>query len=133
MIHLPLLPALFRAGWSAAGQSGENTIIDAIGPETYTFNQLVATMARALNSRAKIIHLPPGVALLMSRVIGLYLRDVVLTADEVRGLMENYLVTNSPPVGQTSLDTWMHSNIDHLGKQYASELSRHYRSETVVP
>jgi NADH dehydrogenase len=70
---------------------------------------------------------PPALALTLSRVVGLAVRDVVLTPDEVRGLLADLLVTDSPPVGDTKLSAWLRANAGHIGGHYASELGRHYR------
>ena len=63
----------------------------------------------------------------MSRLVGLLVRDVVLTRDEVEGLMANLLVSGAEPTGHTRLSSWLKNNKDSLGATYASELSRHYR------
>lgn len=110
-----------------AGASGVNEVIDAIGPETFTFNELLSAIRRAVHSRARVVHLPPALALQLSRLIGFGLRDVVLTPDEVRGLAADLLVTDSPPVAQTRLTDWLASHAASVGRQYASELKRHYR------
>jgi NADH dehydrogenase len=105
----------------------EDLTIDAVGPETYTFDELVKLLARAMGQRARLVRLPPRLALLASRVIGYGLRDVVLTADEVRGLMAGLLATESAPVGSTLLSHWLGEHGSSFGRRYASELARHYR------
>lgn len=109
-----------------AGASTEYQIIDAIGPETFTFNQLLDMLMIALGRQTRIIHLPPAIGLNLSRIVGVFLGDVVLTNDEVEGLSSNLLVTKSPPAGQTSLTEWASTNVNLLGVKYASELRRHY-------
>lgn len=109
-----------------AGEKRENLVVDAVGPEVYTFNELVRLIASNINSRAMIVHLPPPIFLFLSRFVGYILNDVILTKDEVRGLMENLLVSNQSPTGHTSLRSWLVENADILGRQYASELKRHY-------
>jgi NADH dehydrogenase len=109
------------------GGSDENRIIDAVGPETFTFAALVRMVRERVGSRARIVSLPPGVALFLSRLVGLLVKDVVLTRDEVEGLMQNLLVTSSPPAGQTRFSEWARDNAHMLGAKYASELERHYR------
>jgi NADH dehydrogenase len=111
---------------SAAHQE-ENIIIDAVGPEIYTFDELVRLIADKIQSRARIIHLSPGAAFFLSRLIGYMVNDVVLTRDEVKGLMSNLLVSQSPPTGQTRLSEWLSHNAHRVGLRYASELRRHYR------
>jgi len=111
----------------SAAHHDENIIVDAVGPETYTFDELVRLIADNIQSRARIVHLRPGIALFLSRMIGYLLRDVVLTRDEVEGLMSNLLVSESSPTGQTRLGGWLGQNADSVGARYASELNRHYR------
>ena len=110
-----------------AAQSEENVTIDAIGPETYTFNELVQLIGDKTGGRARTIHLNAELALFMSRLIGFVVKDVVLTRDEVIGLMADTLVTDSPPSGTTRLSTWLEENSASVGSRYASELGRHYR------
>ena len=63
----------------------------------------------------------------MSRIIGVFLRDVVLTPEEVAGLTDDLLVTEGPPAGDIRLSDWLRSNAATIGAHYASELERHYR------
>lgn len=109
-----------------AGQQEENIILDAVGPETYSFNEMVELLARSTRSRPWIIHVPSWLALLLSRLIGWALGDVLLTQQEADGLMANLLVSDQPPSGHTSLRAWLEENRNWLGKSYASELKRHY-------
>jgi uncharacterized protein YbjT (DUF2867 family) len=111
----------------SAAHHDESIIVDAVGPETYTFDELVRLIADNIQSRARIIHLRPGIALFLSRMIGYLLRDVVLTGDEAEGLMSNLLVSEGPPTGQARLSDWLAQNADSVGARYASELNRHYR------
>jgi NADH dehydrogenase len=74
-----------------------------------------------------IIHMPPGLALFASQFIGLMVGDVVLTREEVDGLMANLLVSKRPPTGTTKLSEWLSQNADRVGVRYASELGRHFR------
>jgi NADH dehydrogenase len=106
----------------------DNSITDAIGPETLSFNELVTLVASALNSRARIVHLPPALALTLSRMIGLLRRDVVLTQEEVDGLLADLLVTDGPPTGATKFSEWLRANAASIGLRYQSELARHYRA-----
>ena len=77
----------------------ENVVIDAIGPETFTFNELLATLKSTLKSRTVTIHMPPVISFFLSTVLGAFLGDIVLTREEVIGLMDNLLLTGSPPAG----------------------------------
>jgi uncharacterized protein YbjT (DUF2867 family) len=109
----------------SAGHKDDNIVIDAVGPETFTFEELVRLIADRVHSRARIIHIRPGLLLCLARLIGLVVRDVVLTRDEIEGLMSNLLVSHNPANGQTYLSQWLTENADALGTSYVSELKRH--------
>jgi NADH dehydrogenase len=104
-----------------------NEQIDAVGPETFTFEQLVRLMQSQINPKTKLVHLPPGLGILLGQVIGAALRDVVLTQDELKGLMDSLLTSSQPPNGSTHFSTWLAENAGSLGTSYSSELDRHYR------
>ena len=110
-----------------AAERGENTIQDCAGREVYTYDELIRLIAGHVGSRAKIIHLPPALALFLSRLAGYMVRDVVLTKAEIDGLMAGLLVSGDPPTGQARLSRWLDENGEALGRSYASELDRHYR------
>lgn len=110
----------------SAGQVYENVIIDAVGPEVFTFNGLVRAIAGSMGKNPRIIHLKPELALFLSGIIGRVVGDVVLTADEVRGLMAGLLVSRDPPRGKTRLTEWLRLNAGAVGVNYASELEKHY-------
>ncbi len=111
-----------------AGESGESVVLDAVGPEIYTFNELAERIRTAVGSRARLVHLPSGLALLLSRVVGMVVRDVILTSDEVRGLMDSLLVSADAPSGKTRLSDWLAASSHRVGERYASELARHFRA-----
>ena len=111
----------------AAGPGRDNAIADAVGPETYTFDELVRLVAATVGRQARIIHVAPSMALLLSRLLGLLVRDVVLTREEIDGLAANLLTSAGPPQCPTRLSHWLAENGRDLGAAYASELGRHYR------
>lgn len=104
----------------------ENITLDSIGPEIFTYEEMISTIARKLGIRARFIHMPPMLAYYGSKILGFFVRDVVLTRDEVSGLMDNLLVTDSPPTGTTRLSEWVSENSSWLGRKYFSELGKHY-------
>ena len=106
------------------GRHKDNVTVDAIGPETFTYRELVETVGRAIGKRRRIVSIPPRLGLLFGRLIGAALRDVTITWEEVRGLMENRLCTESQPAGATKLTEWLREHADDLGKRYSSELAR---------
>jgi len=110
-----------------SGHQDDNVVLDAVGLETFTFNELVKMLARRTNSRARILHVRPGFALFLARLIGYVVRDVVITRDEIDGLMSNLLVSKVSPTGHTPLSAWLEQNIGSVGTKYISGLERHYR------
>jgi uncharacterized protein YbjT (DUF2867 family) len=111
-----------------AGHSKENLVLDSVGPDIYPFNALVRLIAEKIGSHALLFHLPQSISLKLSQVIGLWLKDKLLTHDELLGLSENLLISELPPLGQTRLSNWLQENAKLIGVHYASELTRHYRS-----
>ena len=111
-----------------AAHSTDNLVIDAVGPKIYSFEELVRLLAQTVKSRAAILHASPGLSLAATRVLGALFHDVVLTRDELDGLMANLLISRSAPTGPTCLSRWLVDNGAVLGTRYASELARHYLS-----
>lgn len=112
----------------AAAAHDENLILDAAGPDTFTFNELVELIAQALGRRVRLLHLSPGITLALIRLMGLAVRDVILTRQEMAGLMANLLVSNQPPAGRVRIADWLKDNAGRVGTRYASELDRHFRA-----
>ena len=110
-----------------AGGRADNSVTDAVGPETYTFEELVRLVARAVGRRPRLVHLPPTILIGLVKVLGLALGDVLLTVDELRGLMAGLVATEGPPTGATRLSEWLDEHAGDVGRVYASELTRHYR------
>jgi uncharacterized protein YbjT (DUF2867 family) len=110
-----------------AGDRQDDEVIDAVGPETFTFEELVRLIAGAVGAKARIVHVPTAAVLATARVVGSLVNDVVVTGDELGGLMADLVVTDGPATGERRLSEWLDMNADVVGKRYASEVSRHYR------
>jgi len=106
------------------GEKTENVIIDAIGPETFTYRGLVEEIGKAIGKRRPIVSMPPFQGYLLGKFVGFLKHDVMITYDEIRGLMAGLLYTDSPPVGATKLTEWLKENTAYLGVRYSSELKR---------
>ena len=105
----------------------ENIIADAVGPDILTFEEMVKLVAKEIGRPARLLKMPPKLALWASQIIGLFVGDVVLTQDEVDGLMRGLLVSQDKPLGKTHLADWLRENKNSVGMRYASELKKHYR------
>jgi len=108
----------------AKATSDKNEIVNAIGPETFSYRELVHTIERALGLNRLILRLPPELGYWACCALGLLVRDVILTRSEMQGLMENRLYVDAPPLGRTRLTDWLGEHRDTLGRHYASELAR---------
>ena len=106
------------------GAARDNATVDAIGPETFTYRGLVETIAKILGKRRVILRIPPSVGHALAAGIGPLFGDVLLTRDEIGGLMADLLCVDSPPTGRTRLTSWAEENRQTLGNHYASELAR---------
>jgi len=101
-----------------------NVVLDAIGPETFTFRSLVETIGRAIGRPRRIVAVSRRLGFLVAYLIGRLTNDVFLTREEIDGLMLDLLWTTSQPTGSTCLTDWAIENGDRLGRHYASELGR---------
>jgi uncharacterized protein YbjT (DUF2867 family) len=109
-----------------AGTATGDVVIDAAGPETLPFGELVALIRAAVGSSSPILHIPPAVMAAVARGLGLVVGDVVLTGGEIRGLMAGLLVSYEPPLGQVSFSEWIDAHATSVGRTYANELQRHF-------
>jgi NADH dehydrogenase len=110
-----------------AAHAEDDVIVDAAGPQTMSFRELVQAIARATGSAARILPLPPLAMITVARALGLLVRDVVLTADEIRGLTAGLLVSHLEPLGRVGFIDWLSEHRDSIGRSYANELQRHFR------
>jgi uncharacterized protein YbjT (DUF2867 family) len=110
-----------------AGSRTDQLVVDAAGPDTFSFREFVALVREAVGSRAFIVPAPVGVALVAARLIGLVVQDVVLTRDEVTELQAGLMRSSAAPAGRIRLAAWLAANADTLGRQWASERDRHFR------
>ncbi len=106
--------------------SRQNYIIDAVGPDSYTFKEIVKLIGKKIGANRQLISVPPQLALLAARFLSLFVSDVILTPEEVDGLMANLLVSKEPARAKTLFKDWLEENKYTIGKKYASELHRHY-------
>lgn len=120
-----------RLAWDAA-QDPVSRIITAAGPDSYRFDEIVRMIARALGRRTAVIHSPVSVSDAACRALGVVLRDVVLTRQEIQGLMANLLVSHEPATGSARLVDWLQSARGHLGREYRSELQRNFVAQPLV-
>lgn len=118
-IHVDDLAAL-----AVEKAASKNKIIDAIGPETYTYRALVQTIGQAIGHPRPIIRMPVGIGYGFAWALGKILNDEIITKPEIEGLMSNLLYVDSPPAGSTRLSDWARTHSSTLGILYSSEMAR---------
>lgn len=109
-----------------AGKRDDNLVWDAVGPDIFTFDELVRLVGERIGHPARLVHVPPRLALTAAQFLSLFLGDVLLTPEEVDGLMAGLLVSPQPPRCPTRLGDWLDAHRASVGARYASELARHY-------
>jgi len=104
----------------------DSYVADAVGPDAYTFKEIVQLIGEKIGTQRPLISIPPRLALLAAQFLSLFVGDVILTPEEVEGLMANLLVSKQPPLGKTAFKDWLEANKSTVGTKYASEIARHY-------
>ena len=73
------------------------------GPDTFSFVALLRLQASSIGVRSRFLHSPPSVGLALTGLVGLLMREMALTRDEVEGLIAGLLTSGEPPTGTTRL------------------------------
>ena len=103
-----------------------DSVRDAVGPDVFSFREMVEWIGDKVGARRPLISVPPRLALTAAQALSLFVRDVMLTPEEVDGLMAGLLVSKDSPLCKTRLGDWLEENKASVGVRYASELKRHY-------
>lgn len=106
------------------GDRAENIILNAIGPETFTYRELVQTLGTIIGVKRPLVSIPPSLGFITGQVVGRLVNDVLITREEIEGLMADLLYVDTPPTGSTHLTVWARQHAATLGRQYTSELAR---------
>jgi NADH dehydrogenase len=110
-----------------AGQRTDNLVLDAAGPEVFTFEELVTVIRDAMGRRTVLLKMPPALVFTSANLMALRLQDMVLTRNEIAGLMAELLVSSEPSRCTTRFTDWLKEHHSEIGRRYASEVIRHYR------
>jgi uncharacterized protein YbjT (DUF2867 family) len=108
------------------GAERADSVTDAVGPESPTFVELVASIRAAVGSRASLVRVPGVAVPTLSRLLGVVLHDILLTGDEYRAMAHGLADTEGPATGSTAVTDWIAAHGPRLGRQYANELDRHF-------
>jgi NADH dehydrogenase len=110
-----------------AAEASGNVEVDAAGQDIISFRDYVKKIAKACRLRRWVFGAPTWLALPALKLVGLFLRDIILTREEVLGLKQELLTTSSTPLGKESVLEWLAQNGQLLGRKYANDLDRHFR------
>jgi nucleoside-diphosphate-sugar epimerase len=109
-----------------SAEGSGNSVVNAVGPETFAFEELVRMIAREMKSSCRVVHMPAFLAYIATVMSGWVVHDVVLTWEEYLGLMGNLLAPDGPATGSTRLSEWLAAHRESVGMRYASEVARHF-------
>ncbi len=102
----------------------DGTIVDCVGPETFEYRGLVGAVAEAIDVRRPIVRVGANTGYLVSKALNPFVNDVIITREEIDGLMRGLLWSEQPSPGTTVLTRWAREHRDSLGRRYASEVGR---------
>lgn len=106
------------------GAHSENVTLNAIGPETFTYKELVATIGEIIGKKRPFLSIPPTLGFWSGRFLGWLVNDVIITREEIEGLMADLLYVDTPSTASTRLTDWVRAHHATLGQTYTSELAR---------
>ena len=107
------------------GRATDNGVINALGPEDFTYRELVAMIRDTLGLQRPVIGVPPALAYWAGLGIGMFVGDVFVTREEIRGLMADTLhVAGAAPTGATILSDWVRRHKETIGLRYHGEMPR---------
>tara|TARA_B100001115_G_scaffold18728_1_gene13383 strand:- start:11062 stop:11346 length:285 start_codon:yes stop_codon:yes gene_type:complete len=83
--------------------------------------------------RRAIIPVPPIVAWVVGKVVGILVSDRVITRAEIRGLMDGLMASDEKPLGVIKFSEWIEENGTTLGLRYHNDMKeRKYQSPSLI-
>jgi uncharacterized protein YbjT (DUF2867 family) len=108
------------------GGRADSVTVDAVGPQSMAFREMVMAIRAATGSHAVIVPVPAAAIPPLSRALGAAVRDTLLTSDEYDAMAAGLADSDAPATGVVKLSDWIAAHGDELGRSYANEISRHY-------
>jgi uncharacterized protein YbjT (DUF2867 family) len=109
------------------GARTDTVTVDAVGPQSLTFRELVDAVRAAVNSHALVVPVPPLLLPGLAGALGLLLRDRLLTREEYQAMAAGLADSDAPATGEIVFTEWLAQHSGDLGRRYANELDRHFR------
>jgi NADH dehydrogenase len=110
------------------GSATDNSTVDAVGPESLPFRDLIGCIRTAVGSHSLVVPVPGFAFPALTTVVGALLRDRLLTRDEYWAMANGMADSDAPSTGRIVLSEWIAENADTLGRTYAHEIRRHFRA-----
>lgn len=107
-----------------AAKDSEFKTIDAVGPETHTYRDLIQLIGSKCGVSKPVIPVPPTFAYFVSKLVNQLVDDVVITREEISGLMRGILDSNAPDAGAIKLSEYIELHKETIGCRYANEIKR---------
>jgi NADH dehydrogenase len=99
-------------------------VVNAVGPESLTYAEMVRTVARGIGCRRPILPTPVCAGYLAGRLVGALNHDTVFTWEEVTALTRGLMDADPPRAGTRTLQDYVRSHAERLGRTYHSERAR---------
>lgn len=115
------------------GGRNDSLVVDAVGPQSLTFREMVEAIRQAVGSRARVLPIPGALIPVLAGVLSVPLRDTLLTADEYRAMAAGLADSDAVATGQIVFTDWLDEHGAELGRRYANELDRHFRQVPATP
>ena len=114
------------------GARTDTVVVDAVGPQSLTFRELVEAVRAAVGSHAVVVPVPARLLTGLSRALSVVLRDRLLTREEYQAMAEGLADSDAPATGKIIFTDWVVAHGPELGRRYANELERHFRQRSTV-
>ena len=81
------------------GARDDTLVVDAVGPQSLTFRELVDTVRAAVGSHAVIVPVPGRLLTVLSSALSLLLHDRLLTREEYQAMAHGLADSDAPATG----------------------------------
>src|SRR5260370_5850649 len=95
-------------------------VVDAVGPQSLTFRQLVEEIRDAVGSHSVILPVPGALIPALAAVLNVALRDTLLTASEYTSMAAGPADSAAPATGHGRFTDWGHELGGQLARSYAT-------------
>ncbi|RNI25286.1 SDR family oxidoreductase [Flexivirga caeni] len=108
------------------GERDDSVTVDAVGPESLTFADLLEHIRASIGSHTRLLPVPGSVFPAVTWLLGRLVRDTLLTREEYRAMAAGLADSDAPATGTIRLTDWITEHRDTLGTAYAHEIRRHF-------